>query len=99
MPTHEEDSAFLRDVRGLTDAQREQFQRLLARMVEDLSEMENGNAHWFRAGLVRKLRGREDLYELRWALDGRATFSIGSPQRHGMIHIRWHRCGAHDILP
>lgn len=99
MPTHEEDSAFVRDLRALTEVQLKLFRQALARMVEDLKAMEDGSAQWFRAGLVRKLRARENLYELRWGPDGRATFSIGPPQQSGLIHIQWHRCGTHDILP
>lgn len=89
----------MRDLRALTDEQRQQFHRALDKMVEDLNRVEAGVNTWFRIGLVEKLRGGHGLYELRWAPDGRATFSIGSPKRHGLIHIRWHRCGTHDILP
>ena len=99
MPTHEEDGAFLRDFRGLTDAQRERFRQARAKMIEDLKEMEAGDGLWLRTGLVRKLSGRGDLYELRWAPDGRAIFSIGPPQQPGLLHIQWHRCGTHEILP
>ncbi len=99
MPTHEEDAAFLRDIGRLTPSRREQFLRVLAEFIADLSEMEAGQQHWFRPGSVRKLSGTKDLYELRWASDGRATFSIGDPARLGRLHIRWHRCGTHDILP
>lgn len=99
MPTHEEDAAFVRDVGRLTPSRREQFLRVLAEFIADLSEMEAGQQHWFRPGSVRKLTGATRIYELRWAPDGRATFSMGVPQRAGNIHIEWHRCGTHDILP
>lgn len=68
-------------------------------MIEDLREMEAGDATWFRDGLVSKLRGTEGLFEFRWAEDGRATFSFGSQRQPGLLHIRWHRCGTHGILP
>ncbi|MCY4422573.1 MAG: hypothetical protein OXC06_05830 [Acidimicrobiaceae bacterium] len=99
MPTHEEDSAFMRDFRGLTAEQRQQFLRARDKMVEDLRRIEGGERTGYRSGLVKKLHARRDLYELRWAPDGRATFSIGSSRRPGVIHIRWHRCGTHDMLP
>ncbi|MDE0669590.1 MAG: hypothetical protein OXI48_11260 [bacterium] len=99
MPTHEEETAFLRDFRQLTASQREEFSRALARFVDDLREMEAGRREWFRPSTVRKLSGAKGRYELRWAPDGRATFSIGVPQRAGAIHIQWRRCGTHDILP
>lgn len=99
MPTHEEDSAFLRDYRRLSKAQKLLLLRMRSLMVEDLREMESGDATWFRDGLVHKLRGVQGLYELRWAEDGRAIFSLGTQQRSGLLHVRWHRCGTHDILP
>ena len=99
MPTHEESAAFLRDVARLTASRREQFARVLAEFIADLTAMEAGRQQWFRPGSVRKLTGAKDLYELRWAPDGRATFSISDPERPGLLHIRWHRCGTHDVLP
>lgn len=99
MPTHEEERAFLRDYRRLTPYQREQFLDALAAFLGDLREMEAGRRQWFRPGSVRKLAGAKGLYELRWAPDGRATFSIGVPRRAGSVHIQWRRCGTHDILP
>lgn len=99
MPTHEEERAFRRDFQRLTRSQREQFLSALAEFVDDLKEMEAGRRRWFRPGSVSKLAGAKGLYELRWAPDGRATFSIGVPQRAGSLHIQWRRCGTHDILP
>ena len=99
MPTHEEEKAFQRDFRRLTPSQREQFLSALDEFIDDLRGMEAGRRPWFRPGSVRKLAGTEGLYELRWAPDGRATFSIGTPQRAGNVHIQWRRCGTHDILP
>ena len=99
MPTHEEDSAFLRDYRRLSKAQKLLFLRMRNLMIGDLREMESGDATWFRDGLVHKLRGVHGLYELRWAENGRAIFSFGIQQQSGLLHICWHRCGTHDILP
>lgn len=99
MPTHEEDSAFLREVARLTPQQREQFRLARAQFIEDLRGMEAGTTTWFRGGLVHKLRGVRGRYELRWAEDGRAVFSFGNALQSGVTHIRWHHCGTHDILP
>ena len=99
MPTYEEDAAFLRDYRRLPKAQKLQLLRIRSLMIDDLREMEAGDAPWFRDGLVHKLRGVRGRYEVRWAEDGRAIFSFGRQQRAGLLHIRWHRCGTHNILP
>ncbi len=99
MPTYEEDRAFQRDFRRLSKAQKLLLLRMRNLMIEDLREMESGDATWFREGLVHKLQGVQSLYEMRWAEDGRATFPFGTQQQSGLLHIRWHRCGTHDILP
>ena len=40
--------------------------------------MEAGHRTWFRPGLVRKLTSAPGPFELRWAPNGRATFSLGA---------------------
>ena len=99
MPTHEETAAFLRDYRRLTHVQRARFLEARAAFIADLRAMEAGEQAWFRSGLVRKLTNAPGQFELRWASDGRATFSLGAEQQSGRLHIEWRRCGTHDILP
>lgn len=45
--------------------------------VDGLRQTESGRASSFHQGLVRKLSAATGMFELRWAPDGRATFSIG----------------------
>lgn len=90
---------FRRGYLRLTPARRHRFRTTLAQFVEDLQAMEAGRAQWFRPGLVRKLHGSASLYELRWAPDGRATFSWGRKKETGRSHVVWHDCGGHEILP
>lgn len=99
MPTHEETAAFLRDYRRLTHVQRTRLAEAQSAFIEDLRAMEAGQRTWFRPGLVRKLTNAPGQFELRWASNGRATFSLGAEQRSGRLHIQWRRCGTHDILP
>lgn len=47
---------------------------------------------------VQGVCGHPGVYEMTWADDGRATFSYGSPQRSGEVHIVWRHIGTHDIL-
>lgn len=99
MPTHDEATAFQRDLDRLTDRQAERFEARLADFIADLMAVEEGQRSWFRPGLrVKKLSGVPDVYEMSWAPDGRATFAIGNPIVAGKIHIVWLRVGSHDIL-
>lgn len=62
--------------------------------------MEEGRSAVFRRGLrVKKVKGAEDIFEMSWASDGRATFAIGSPIQEGKFHIVWLDIGGHEILP
>ena len=100
MPTHEQDPAFQRDFQRLPRVQQERFIVVLSQFIADLRGMETRRQVWFRPGLVRKLSGTPDLFEMRWAPDGRATFSIiADAKQVGKFHIRWRRCGTHEILP
>ena len=42
--------------------------------------MERGSRQGFRLGLrVKRVQGEWSLFEMTWAPDGRATFSMGEP--------------------
>jgi len=93
VPTYEPLPGFLRDLKGLSPAQREAFTAAVAAFVADLQRGEG-----FRKGLrVKKMRGR-DVWEMTWAPDGRATWQYGPEQRPGEVHVVWRRIGTHDIL-
>ena len=47
---------------------------------------------------MKKMQGREDVWEMTWAPDGRATFHFGNPVAEGEPHIVWVAIGTHDIL-
>jgi hypothetical protein len=48
--------------------------------------------------LVNPLAGHRGVYELRFAPDGRATFTFGASVREGQPHVIWRRIGGHDVL-
>ena len=48
--------------------------------------------------LVHPLSGHHGVYELRFAPDGRATFTFGSPVRGSEPLIIWCRIGGHELL-
>ncbi|MDE0267569.1 MAG: hypothetical protein OXI96_00820 [Acidimicrobiaceae bacterium] len=72
---------------------------MLRKLITELLEIERGDRVHPSPGLVKKLRSRPELWEFRWAHDGRATFAWDTAVRPGKHHIVWHRIGTHDILP
>ncbi len=53
----------------------------------------------FRKSLrVKKMAGYDDVPELTWAPDGKATFEYGASVKEGHPHVRWRRIGTHDIF-
>ena len=85
---------FDRDWRALSAEQQRAFRQAVAAFVEDLRR-----GGGFRKSLrVKKMQGREDVWELTWAPDGRATFEFGSPIVEGEAHIVWRRIGTHAIF-
>ena len=99
MPTHDETSAFLRDYESLPPEQQDRFDSKREEFIADLVAMEKGTRNAFRPGLrVKAVRGASGLFEMTWAPDGRAIFSMGRPVIKGKRHIVWHRVGDHSIL-
>lgn len=47
---------------------------------------------------VKRVQGREGVWELTWAPNGRATFDYGPEQIEGEPHVRWRRIGDHSIF-
>jgi len=48
---------------------------------------------------VKRIQGTDDIFEMTWAPDGRATFEYGTPQGAGAgAHIIWRRIGRHDVF-
>lgn len=100
MPTYDISTAFERTWGKLTPNQTHRFRIQLEKFVEDLTAMEEGRRTAFRRGLrIKKLRGANDVYEMTWDSDGRATFAMGNPIQEGRFHIVWLDIGGHEILP
>jgi hypothetical protein len=47
---------------------------------------------------MKHVSGHPGMYELTWAPDGRATFSLGDEVRPGHPHVVWRRIGTHAIF-
>lgn len=92
MPTWERTARFDRDWLGLGADDQERFRHAVRRFVEDL------RGDGFRAGLrVKRVQGTDEVFEMTWSPDGRATFQYGSGGRAG-AHVIWRRIGRHDVL-
>ncbi|MQA24566.1 MAG: hypothetical protein GEU94_03660 [Micromonosporaceae bacterium] len=93
MPTWDQTDSFRRDLKSLTPQARAAFKRAIAHFVPDLK------AGRFRKGLrVKKMAGHDNIWEITWADDGRATFQYGPAITEGEPHIVWRRIGTHDIF-
>jgi len=69
------------------------FDIAVAKFVNDLDQGQ------FRPGLrVRGVQGKDGVFEMTWAPDGRATFQYGAPVHEGDPHVIWRRIGTHDIF-
>ncbi|HKE52857.1 MAG TPA: hypothetical protein VKE25_15235 [Actinomycetes bacterium] len=94
MPTFEWVAAFAADLARLTSSERVAFERAVTQFVDDLRR-----GVGFQKGLrVKKVLSHQDIWELTWAPDGRATVQYGPEQRPDEPHIIWRRIGGHEIL-
>ena len=99
MPTYYRTGRFRRDWSRLTETKKEHLRDARNNLVDDLKEMEAGRRSRFRRSLgVKGVRGAPGVFEMRWAGDGRATFSWGEEKLPGHRHIIWRRCGGHEIF-
>ena len=94
MPTYATTAAFKRDYSRLSAEEKERFKRaVLDKFVPDLV------AGKFRAGLgVRRYQARAEVWEMRWAPDGRALFTYGEEHKPSEKHIVWLNIGGHEIF-
>ena len=99
MPTYDLSEVFRGDWDRLTKTEQKLLRVAVDKLIADLREMEAGRRSRFRWGLgVKGVKGTPGVFEMRWAGDGRATFSWGAERRPGQRHIIWRRCGDHEIL-
>ncbi len=93
-PTWARTTSFGQDYAKLTPAERAAFVRAVHKFVEDLRRGEG-----FRSGLrVKRVQGTDDIWEMTWADDGRATFQYGEELAEGEPHIIWRAIGGHEVF-
>jgi hypothetical protein len=94
VPTFERLTGFLRDFDALTLSQKATFLRAVVMFVADL----RGGKGFRKSLRVKKMAGYDNVWELTWAPDGRATFEYGPTVKEGHSHIVCRRVGTHDIF-
>ena len=47
---------------------------------------------------VKRVQGRQDVWEISFATNGRATFAYGEEVTAGTPHVIWRRVGTDDML-
>ena len=95
MPTFDRLALFKREYRRLTPEQQARFKVTVAKLIAALSQTPPRVPG---EPLVNPLAGHRGVYELRFAPDGRATFTFAPPVREGNPHVIWRRIGGHDVL-
>jgi hypothetical protein len=94
MPTYQRLPRFDADWEKLPEDRRERFRRAVRQLIEDLNADRP-----FRPGLrVKRVQRTRNVFEMTFALDGRATWHYGTEIRPGEPHIVWRRIGTHDVL-
>jgi hypothetical protein len=95
VPTFERWARFDREFRRLPRELQQAFLAMLPAFIEAL----RADPPSFPVNLrVKRVRGREGVWEITFAPDGRATFAYGPEVIDGQPHVIWRRIGTHDIL-
>lgn len=94
-PTYERSARFARDMRKLSGEQRRAFLAARDELVAGLRAQPPRFAPRLR---IKRVQGSEDVWEMTWAADGRATFRYGQQVIPAEPHIVWLRIGTHAIL-
>lgn len=94
MPHYSQTDQFKKDWADLDPSGRRRFKAAVRdKFVPDLA------AGRFRAGLrVKRVEGTDEVFEMTWAPDGRATWQYGEPVEPGDVHVVWRRIGTHDVF-
>ena len=97
-PTYDIETAFSRDWKGLSAAQKQDFHVAYRQLKADIAAANSRPIQFHPSLRIKGVQGRSGVFEMTWAPDGRATFEFGPEQRSGKVHIVWRRIGTHDIL-
>ena len=83
-PTYEASRRFLRELARLSDDQHDAFLSAKDELIAGLRERPPRFAPRLR---IKRVKGSDDVWELTWAADGRATFRYGAQVITGEAHV------------
>jgi hypothetical protein len=93
-PTYELPPGFAREFARLRREQRRAFRVAVKKLVEALDEgREPPNSL-----RIKRVQGTQDVWEMSYSGDGRATFRYGVEVKRGETHVEWLRVGGHEIF-
>jgi hypothetical protein len=95
VPTFERGPRFDREFRRLSRELQRAFLAALPTFIDALRAKPPAFPPRLR---VKRVEGAAGVWELSFALDGRATFAYGRELVPGEPHIVWRRIGDHSIL-
>jgi len=93
MPYYTSLPTFDREFKKLTAEEKLAFMATVRKLIQSLSSGQGIPG----LPLIRKLSGY-NLYELRWAADGRATFEYAYDSTLQANKVIWRRVGDHSVL-
>jgi hypothetical protein len=93
-PTYEAPAGFAREFARLPREQRRAFRKAVAKLIEAFKEDREPP----RSLRIKRVQGTDDVWEMSYSGDGRATFRYGSERKPGETHVVWLRVGGHEIL-
>jgi hypothetical protein len=95
VPTFERLPRFDREFRRMSRELQRAFLNMLPLFITALRESPPSFPPALR---VKRVQGRDAVWEITFAPDGRATFAYGEEVRPGEAHVIWRRVGTHDVL-
>jgi hypothetical protein len=93
-PTFDLQPGFAREFARLPREHQRAFRRAVAKLIAALKD----EADPPRSLRIKRVQGTDDVWEMSWSGDGRATFRYGPEQRPGHPHVIWLRVGGHEIF-
>ena len=94
MPTFESVARFDREFRRMPRELQAAFLSMLPTFIAALRTTPPA----FPPGLrIKRVHGSQNVWEITFAPDGRATFQYGDEINPGTPHIIWRRVGTHDV--
>jgi hypothetical protein len=93
-PTYELGTGFAREFARLSREQDRAFRKAVGKFIDALRDGEQPP----NSLRIKRVQGTEDIWEMSFSGDSRATFRYGTEAKPGETHVQWLRIGGHEIL-